>query len=762
MLISDVEHQRGIAGRAHNPDTFVFPTGSGDTSCAFNCTDTDDQRALDDAATRCPEYTATGSPDHGTFYTQLARLMPTLELVPAVHSPDSAEFVWSRARCLFAGGGQANHRAVSEILTDLYPLCPLTLTETSAEWGAHLAAAHQSCGWPATLSHLSWADVCALKQTPREYAPESWHRVLAMVHILKHIRLCPDGSISVLYRGTPHRIKPSDASNVLGTWPNVQLILTALGCPSAQDKKSHHPLTAAVKQILNRMPTSNLLALRPMADSAATIISGPWSTLKPDPNTRQAFYQTGLQLDGVWISAGGQVRATTGDANDITAFDWNTLNPGVYASQREDLSVILPKSYVPGWPADTFLTAFPNLDLAHITDLAAAKVWLELPWFASLIRGECKDFRREYPLVAFLPDIPSPDTSTNQGKTMAAHAYGRIMVPAIPTVGAPDTGSAPDARALAAVIQQYGTVVLDEWVPPRARAHLLAHANLQMLITGSTVSIGRVMENSGGVTLKHSMAVAAKALDFPPDMVNRSLFWFMREFTTVDTQEHLRVQRLTSGSLSMEMRLQAIGTMEQYQIARRYMSAQRVKLGSFRFDDHACLARILYELRTGRPENGELALALRQMRSRFTSHWDSAETSGVATMLEDGGMTRVHLTAVFYGMDAIQLDLVDIKLANLRNQSHRPLGNQWNTVSELLNVVREVRCKPDLQSLMPSISGSRSRPSDRTIILALSNDIRVLVPENGTFAVPETPYQICRSAKISNAMPIRFEKAPRP
>ncbi len=760
-LVANTDAARAHLDTADNIALPIFPSGADDASHTMFIASPIEQDLIKVACGNTT-WNEIGSPDILDVYVALAHQLPLTRIIPLEHQPDNADFLWSKARVLMAGAGYSNHAVLSAILVSLYPLCPFDASATIEVWREDLRKAHKACGWPVTMGHVCWRDLTsALDMVPTETMtpPCHWMTIMALLHVLKHLRRTPTGSLAYVFSGIGATVKMEDGSDTIGNWlRQKQVIVKSLGCRPAKGKLSH-PMTHAMDVALNRLTVSSILTMRPITKLPPHIIAGPWSTTIPDPSHMKGFYQTGLRVDGVWIAENGRVRPYTGDQSDVVDYAWNFTDPGTFGTAREEITRIMPQTYVEGWPSDTFLDAFPNIDMSGFSDLDAAKVLLDLPWFASFLRNE-RDFAREYPMVVFMPTVPTFDQSTSQGKTLAAHTFGRVMVPAVPCVGAMDTGSAPDSRALADTLMQHGTVVLEEWTPPKSKGHVLAHAHLQTLITGSSIALGRVLENSGTVKLHHSMIASAKALDIPPDMVNRTLFWFMREFTEAETARSEVVQRLVSGSTAMEMKLQVIGKVESAGLVDGYASSPRTKVNGLRFDDHGSLARLLYKLRTGRDESGELAAALVLMRSRHVAHTDTADSSGVISSLEDGGMTRIRLSSLMSGLDDSQMRDLNSTLASYRDRGNRATG-PWNTVGELVNAVKTLRGRHDLQSMLSSIATVRGRPTDRVIIQAVTTDMRGVMPGlDAVFHIQDANFFFTRGPDRNRQFTYRLDENP--
>jgi len=752
------EISRALAARNGSLTVAIYPTNEAEAHKLFPVIDADVQAALDDIFSSTPwQYQAPVEDDELDVWVRFCQLMPMSGLVYPTTNANAAPLVWAKARCFLAGAGYQAHATLAGILTQLYGICDLDPAEDETTWLKALDAAHTTCGWPAHLGRCEWRRfVHALLLTSDQEAPPAWVKALALLHVLKHTRTRPSGLV-VAHQGVSMFVASERASNVPGNWRSgLTALLKGLGCPTGLPPRMTHPLTAACRGVLTQVSVDKLLAQTPLADLPMCVLAGPWSELMPDPNHNTGFFQTGLRLAGVWLAQGGKVMPYTGSPADAVAYAWNVHDPGEHTHARDALTNMMPSTYPLSWPADALVQAFPNLELSWATDQDAAKVLLELPLFASQLRRTNGVMSNEYPLVAFLPDQPTFDGSTNQGKSKIAHAVVRAMAPAAPSVIAPDTGSAPDSRAVCEFITVHGTVALDEWSMPNQRSNPLNHQNLQTLCTGGAVAVGRVLENGGHLVLRHSLVASSKALDFPPDMVNRSLVWFLREFTQQELARPAVKRAVESGGLSLQLRLATLACCENHNLAAKLATAPYVA-GLLRFDGHMVLARLLYEARTGRQENGEIDRTLREMRSRFARHTQEADTSGVLSSLEQGSTTKVRLSNLFAGMADDLLELVRVDLIGLQ---HTSKNGPFNTVAQLLETLRQRRGFTTLQAMLPSVTGSRGRCTDRVVIQALGADIKAVLPAGATYQLPDTSYQITRGPDQSGYLRLSLEKQP--
>lgn len=736
------EASRALADRDSNPCMPIYER-DGHTLCGAPSSA---RTALDRAFANL-EWDKVGSTDWLPVFMAMIDLIPALTLVSVDHDPNTADWHWAPIRCLLAGAGFSNWEPLARRLTDLYPMCPFDPTVDQRTWEEEARTAHQMRGWPVTLAQIPYIEL-RWALGAEEDPPERWLIVAALLHVLKHTRWSPRLRKMVVYHRCVTAIIPAGhGSNIIGQSKSARNLLSESLSVGNADYMPYGAFAAAVA----KLSVTSLLRARPLTDMPGMVLRGPWSIPSPDP-TATGFFQTGLRLDGVWIAENGRVTPYTGTQADVLEWDWCVDSAAEYAGDLERFRHILPSTYEAGWPSDQFVNAFDNM----VDVTPELKVLLDLPIFSQLLR-HTRLFDREYMMVNFLPENPTWDESTNQGKTLAAHTYGRIMSPAIRVVRVSDSSSAPDQRAIAAELQLNGHLVLDEWFQPRTPAHVLSHGNLQSLLTGGVVAVGKVLENSGSLSLAGPMIASAKALDLPPDMISRSLFFRLAILTPDQLVRLDRVQDLISGKASLQMRLGAYGHLPQ--IEAKLAETALVKVPGLRFDQHARLAVVLHQLRYGStPEQASAALAqcLKDMTMALARHTDVAETSGVVAGLEDGGRTKLSLQSLFYGLPGPDTDEVLNYLNHLKAMPRRAVG-QWNTPAEILMGVASVRRMAPMQ-LAQALGTARGRPSHRAIVQALSHDIRTRYPEGEEIEIPDTDISIYRAPPMGNYVRVRLDR----
>jgi hypothetical protein len=686
----------------------------------------------------------------------LAKILPVTGLAPKDPMPGAEEFVWSAARCIFAGFGFDAHSAVCRELSSLFHHFPWTSDESVAEWDKSLLEAHRNAGIPAHTVWLSWKALASLPMMPIDSFLPNWLLWKAWTHVLTHLRLEPTAEglyLRILFNGTAARLLLPNSSNVFGHMTALKPnLLRVLGCPGGTTKDAIHPLTRAVDIVLGRLTTAMLPILETCAMLPPTVLAGSWSTVVPDPSRMTGFAQHGLRLDSVLEASAGVVREVPGDDQSVLDIAWNITDAHspMMGASRDRFAASVPPRYSESWPSDLILEHFPNLNLRGYSNPLAARALLDLPLFAALIRDPLvsPEFELEYPLLCFMPTIATTDDSTNQGKTMLAETIARAIVPGVSTVKAKDSSSAPDQRTIAEMIRVWGTLCLDEWQPPTSKASTLSRDSLQSLCSGAKVLSGRAMENiSNGVGLKQSLVFASKALDFGPDLVNRGLFWFLDNLTEKQRARAGALDEIRSGRLSVRIRLGVLALLETRGIWAEYKSLPRVSSGSFRFESHRTLAEALYRERCREagvaPVPKAMDEAVVEMRAHHEAHTRSAEDSGLLTSLAEGKDISIRLSSLFHeftGPDCQQmLDWVNARCGSrMLTKGKGPLLSRI-TPTQLLRAwmaARRMDADSSLSQVLKYIRGTDPHVSDRSVAVAVAREIKSLIPEGMGWSIP--------------------------
>lgn len=327
-------------------------------------------------------------------------------------------------------------------------------------------------------------------------------------------------------------------------------------------------------------------------------------------------------------------------------------------------------------------------------------------------------------MTLVFPSDPSPEGSTNQGKTTFAHCLARSMLIDVPCTMVKDVESAPASRSLAATIERYGSLCLDEYRPVRSKAHLLAHDSLQALCTGQAVNVGRVLSNDESlVRLRNGICASAKCASLPPDMVNRSLFLWMDTMADAQRDDVAMAHAITTGRISIQVRLAAVACIERLNLA----ACSAVASQQFRFPVMFGLAVALLRARTGLPEDlarASLNECAAQMRFAYDEHYRLAEDTGLAAIQEDAVAVRLRTGTLFETLSVDDMYQYEQAL-NARGDERGRL-----TPAAMLKARSEVMglASRSLAQVAAVLTGNRYVASDRAIALALSRDLVRLMP----------------------------------
>lgn len=664
-------------------------------------------------------------------FQRFVELLPTLGIVSTSHDTNTAEWHWAPIRCVLAGAGYGSHKRLAKLLCDRYPLCDLDPGETKSEWRRSLESAHKLCGWPV---QLAWIDFKSLHhvlgyEDPDHAIPERWLKVIALFHVLKHLRWSYSQGAVLMYRSTARKFPETCFSAA----PVRQDLIEALGSARIDRRKKVIPVASVGLETVLKQLRPELLLARSLTAIPSSVLHGPWTTLYPSAEA-PGFTHTGLRLAGAWQAVKGTVSPYTGTESALLEQDWLLGAAQDFASEHEEYRAAMPDTYQVGFPFENFAAAFANIDLSMYPAGThdAVKVLFDLPVFAALLRPKIPRLRIEYPMVFFQPVNPDLNDSTNQGKTLAAVTLGRAMFGVTQATSVKDSSSAPDVRALADEIRTQGSVVLDEWRPPKSKNHLLSHENLQSLCTGGAVTSGLALENKNQpVRLAHSLVISCKAVDFPPDMVNRSLFWWLSPLTMEQRDNADVLDQLRSGRIAMSIRLGALAIIDAVDLPKHLEGARMASGAGLRFEAHNALAKLLFYLRTGRPENGEIDAAIAAMRDYYEAHTEHAVNSGVMDLLETSRVVSVRLASLvsmFGPMELEQLQTQGDYYATLADRN--PDGM---TARDLLRTLQHsLGIGGPFNRLMARLTGGGAADaSDKAIVASLETSIRSLLPDVG-------------------------------
>lgn len=672
---------------------------------------------------------------------QFCTLLPTLGLIVHNGNEDSAEFRWASIRCLLAGAGWASHASLATHLRTLYHDCPLDPAEPMAEWLDKLNKAHGICGWPCVIAWLDAPSVGrALGMHDRDVLAAvpawggQWLTALAMLHLLKHMRHDQRGHAALTYGGRAAFVAYEQGTNILSKMRRLrETVWDVLRFPIADQRaRQQNPLGQAARRLFDALPVSALLRRVALASLPGNVLAGSWSQLVPCPDNAAPglFARTGLKLANVWCAVNGHVTEIPGDNEQVVTYAWNLTE--LTDSEGHALELFrhgVPETYLQnGYPSTDLFAAFPNASFVHWKDQAAACSLLDALVCHALLRPEILATSTEFPFVLAMPTEPTPESSTNQGKTTFAYAIARMLSLDVPCTQAADVDSAPASRSLAAAIERYGTLCLDEYRPVKSKSHLLAHDSLQAMCTGQAVNMGRVMSNDISlVRLRQSMVASCKAADFPPDIVNRSLFFWLDTMSDAQRADVETAQYISSGQLSLRCRLAGVALIERLRLG----GARPIASSKLRFPVLFGLAVRIYMDRCKCDEQTailELESALAAMRHGYDQHQHLAEDSGLLAQLEDAQAIRLRATTVFDGVTGDEMHQFAQLLDARADSSDR------FTASVLLKARGELagaQGATSLARIAALLTGNRYSSTDRAIALALGRDLCRHMPTIG-------------------------------
>lgn len=655
------------------------------------------------------------------------QLLPNLNLVPANHDPNTAEWHWSSVRCFLAGAGYGAHAELAASLCHVYSQCTLLPTETEAEWMKALREAHQQSGIPACISALPWTALRDLPDISRDDAHSAdlrWIQAAALLHIIKHVRVF-DQEVRVMYKGHALFFTRGQDCNAMDAQPRLLAgLLPSLGMARHDARTKEFPLASiGTSRALKNLPFAALLSARPLSAMPGNILVGGFTRLAPDPNA-DGWFQHGMRLTRAWVAHAGRTRGFTGNDETVLGYAWHLESPDEDSLIAFDaLAAAVPATYEEESPFAILCGYQPNFVLDWAEDLDAYASLIDSVLVMSVMRNRVAGSRGEFPIMWVLPEEPTPEGSTNQGKTTAVTALAGAMTPGIPVTRPADTNSAPDMRAVSSLLRNMGTVALDEWAIPRNRSHPLSASNMQSSATGGGISMGEVLENNPKlIFLRQPIVASAKCLNIPEDVRNRSIFLFQRRLTAEERSNTIAHDAMVSGEVALRMRLAALALVDRFNLWDITPAAAE----EFRFKRHLALAAKLYTLRTGKNGPGVEAVVqvAQRMEARFRHHFTDADESGLMAEMESGESIAVRATTVFGTMTGSEV----VKMRDISKETDRGRC----TAGQLL----QARAKVDdnthtVRGMLTNLQGAMPRANDRALAQAFGRDLRRLLPNVG-------------------------------
>lgn len=664
----------------------------------------------------------------------LDRLSSWYTLPKAGVEEKNAEFSFYRLRCLLSGAGHGEWRSLAGRVVSQVGECPFDPDEDEDTWNKRLIEAHRACGWPTTLLWLDWASV---PDFDGDLAYCEWLKPLALAHILKHMRRAQAG-LHMAYHGHVEYASMKSLNSqqrAMGTPFFWQKYARALGKPSTGKSAK----ATALESVMANLGPDDLLPAIPVSDVPGEILAGPWSTLLPAYNEPTAFCQPGTRLAGVWRASGGRVVPYEGDGDDCLDIAWNTTSAASddHIRARTMFSTALPDKYPVIRPSELLLRVYPHWLLpdpkTNPKDFAGYCALVDAVFCAAVLRhghGARVDLLREFPLICVLPAKPTADDSTNQGKGLLCQSIAGAFAPGIPLLAAPDSTSAPDARAVAEELRHWGTLALDEFAVPSSKAHCLSRDNLQALCTATQIASGKAFENGGKVMLRHSLVIAAKWLDLSPDLRNRSLPLFLNDLPE-DQRARVEIKEmLESGQFSLLLRLAAVSLVDAARLRDIGRPTAKISRRAWRFTTHRFLAvRLFRTTAIGSTMTDDEAYdVIDEVRASLDDdlerHQQYADESGISASTSAGVNIRLSWSAFWAGLDDQSMALIVGQISQSGEQRHE--GGRSVTVSALCRMRLEAMGIPGggFSRLLPALTGQEARVTNTAIVRSLSLSMR--------------------------------------
>ena len=653
------------------------------------------------------------------YLSMVGRLARWYSLPKAGIEEKNADFAFYRLRCVLSGAGFAHWRLLARAVCEQAEGCPFDPLESSAEWGKHLIEAHRACGWPTSLLWLDWASI---PDWDGDEAPE-WLRAVAMCHLLKHVRCAPD-HLHIAYRG------------VIESIPHNTRVFRSVGCPQFWNAAAHclrrpEAKNSTKKKALTWAAASlgadDLLRCAPSTELPGAILAGPWSTLLPQVYPGPAsFLSPGVRISGAWRAANGSITPFEGNEDDVLAFAWNTTTAADFTKQRQLFEYSLPDSYPETSPSAILTEIYPHWVLPEGEDRVGYLALVDSILCAAVLRPSRPDLLREYPLLAVLPVYPSAELTTNQGKGLLVGAIAGAMAVGIPVLTAPNSSSAPDSRSVAAELERWGTLALDEFRIPDTPSHVLARDNLQSLCTGGVISSGKALKNEGTVRLHYSLVLNAKWLDLSPDLRNRTIPIFLDNLPDEQRARTDIKDDLESGKYALYLRLAAVSLVERLGLQQQ-SRVLKASPHAWRFTSHRAIASAI--ACAGIPDcTMEKAQRLvddvrLSMDNDLEYHQQLADQNGVSASSATGQNVRLSWHAFWAGADDATISPIVVAAAVEGNDIG---GVRWIPVSTLckLRLQGMVPGCASFHRLLPALTGQEIRATNVAITRALTLSIR--------------------------------------
>lgn len=665
------------------------------------------------------------SPVRVDVFTAFARLIPLLGLHPGAGIDDKTlEWRWSTVRCLLSGVGHAGWADVANALLDVDPSAPLSPAEDANEWYTALQAAHSACGIPVTLAFLPFDRLTRVVGELTDALTPSWLTAAAAFHILKHLRTT-DTHLRVVYRGNVAEIPHQEAE---GNFTQTIAKLTGVLGFTKPSKKDASIADIVAWPVMNKLRPSNLLRTRALTAVPPTHFSGGWSRLAPGYYGDSDFTETQTRLLGVKVAKDGKVLDCRGDEKLVLDYAWHAHPLDSKVLQAEDQYLrTCPTTYPKDFrPFDILAAYATNIATDWAGEHAEAMkaiydAFLTLPVLRYYRRSE---FARTHPFGWVMPIHATVSGSTDNGASSIAAAIARTHMPTYPTASQTnDHESSPDNRALADRIQTYGGLWLDDWKMPKSSGHVLSKDKLQTLATGGGIEVGKVLENRvTATTLEECFVINTKCVDLPPDLINRSVFFYADKVTDEQKGDFETGNALTEGRVAIEIRFAALHWIKWLELDTCLPVSTPIRFPLF-----AAVAAQFAKHRGLADPVGAVAAAWKFAGEYQQVHYREAEDSGLVHQVENRRSVTARVADLF---DGCSIELLCTCL------SYDGIGRGSFAVTDIAHarcvLTMGERCPVALNGCLVAIGipvPPGSKP--RMLTLAYNDDVKRLMPAVG-------------------------------
>ena len=321
-----------------------------------------------------------------------------------------------------------------------------------------------------------------------------------------------------------------------------------------------------------------------------------------------------------------------------------------------------------------------------------------------------------------MPITATGDGSTDNGASSIAAAIARTHMPTYPTSSQTnDHESAPDNRALAADIRAFGGLWLDDWKMPRSTGHILSREKLQTLATGGGLKVGKVMENEAETTkLTECFVINTKCVQLPPDLINRSVFFFAGKVSEEQKGNIDVAAALTEGRVAIEIRFATLNWI-------RWLDLDTVIPVStpIRFPLFATIA-MKFAAHRGIPNPAEAVAAAWKFAGEYQQvHYRQAEDSGLVNQVENRRSIVARVIDLFSGASHEDMDVLrgyfDGRTISVLEVA---TGRCWVRHGERASI-SALRCLQDLGI------GAPPEAKQPAVVVAYNEDAKRVMPNVG-------------------------------